>query len=329
MRLPRLGRRRPSAVEPTAAQVLYPGPWRHRDIYTQGIRLHVADSVPTTPQPHPLVLCVHGFAGCWSDYADLLVPLAAAGWHAVAVDLRGYGESDKPPTGYDLPTAVADLTGLIQALGYSEAVLIGHGEGAATCLSAAALAPQHVRAIVSLSCPHPLTLRAAWWRDPQQWWSVMRPTLYRLVPHLTEWLLTRRRGYAMHRRLAAGSAPGFLTSPAGQRAEHRARITIRIPRVAQCAARYRRWIVRGQLSRSGRRFFRALRTPLAQPVVVVQGELDPWVTRRSVLDMGRYATSSTIHVLPGVGHFVPLEAPEQLLAVLQSHLQQWRRQATD
>ena len=64
----------------------------------------------------PLVLLVHGFPQFWWAWHQQLVDLADAGYRAVAVDLRGYGASDKPPRGYDSPTLAADLAALVTAL---------------------------------------------------------------------------------------------------------------------------------------------------------------------------------------------------------------------
>ncbi|WQD13473.1 MAG: alpha/beta fold hydrolase [Lawsonella clevelandensis] len=97
---------------PEPDSVCVPGPWRHRLISTNGIHLHVADVLPDNWEHNhppselpPLVLLLHGYGEHWWTWHHQLQPIAAAGFHAVAVDLRGYGNSDKPPRGYDLVTA--------------------------------------------------------------------------------------------------------------------------------------------------------------------------------------------------------------------------------
>jgi pimeloyl-ACP methyl ester carboxylesterase len=84
--------------------------------------LHVAE-VGTGP----LVLLLHGFPEFWWSWRHQLPALAAAGRRAVAVDLRGYGDSDKPPRGYDLWTLSGDVAGLVRALGERQVDLVGHG----------------------------------------------------------------------------------------------------------------------------------------------------------------------------------------------------------
>jgi pimeloyl-ACP methyl ester carboxylesterase len=97
-----------------------PGPWTHREISANGIRLHVAEA-----GGGPLVLLLHGFPEFWWSWRSQLPALADAGLRAVAVDLRGYGDSDKPPRGYDLWTLAGDVAGLVRALGGTRAALVG------------------------------------------------------------------------------------------------------------------------------------------------------------------------------------------------------------
>ncbi|MFD0888851.1 alpha/beta fold hydrolase, partial [Streptosporangium algeriense] len=85
--------------EPDESLVRIEGPWTHRSVHAGGTRFHVVEA-----GEGPLVLLLHGFPQFWWTWRHQLVSLSAAGYRAVAVDLRGYGASDKPPRGYDLPT---------------------------------------------------------------------------------------------------------------------------------------------------------------------------------------------------------------------------------
>ena len=107
-----------SATEPLDEScVLLEGEWTHRFVSANGSRFHVAEA-----GTGPLVLLLHGFPEFWGAWQHQLTALAGAGFRAVAVDLRGYGASDKPPRGYDGYTMAADVTGLIRALGERDAV---------------------------------------------------------------------------------------------------------------------------------------------------------------------------------------------------------------
>ena len=80
------------------------GPWRHHDVHANGIRFQCVEALPdpgddTPSTARPLVLLLHGFASFWWSWRHQLRGLSDA--RVVAVDLRGYGGSDKPPRGYD------------------------------------------------------------------------------------------------------------------------------------------------------------------------------------------------------------------------------------
>ena len=136
--------------------VLDEGPWTHRFIGANGSRFHVVEA-----GTGPLVLFLHGFPEFWWAWHDVLPRVADAGFRAVAVDLRGYGASDKPPRGYDGYTMAADVTGLIRALGERNAMIVGAGAGGMIGWAAAAFHPKLVNRLVVLGAAHPLRPRAA------------------------------------------------------------------------------------------------------------------------------------------------------------------------
>jgi alpha-beta hydrolase superfamily lysophospholipase len=83
-----------SAASTRAVPNLYPGPASidHRFIETNGLRMHIAEQ-----GTGPLVLLCHGFPESWYSWRHQIPALAAAGYHAVAPDMRGYGGTDAPP----------------------------------------------------------------------------------------------------------------------------------------------------------------------------------------------------------------------------------------
>jgi pimeloyl-ACP methyl ester carboxylesterase len=95
---------------------------RHRTVETNGIRLHVAEQ-----GEGPLVVLCHGFPESWYSWRHQLQALSDAGFHAVAPDVRGYGQSDRPAEieQYTLLHLVGDMVGLIGALGAESAVIAG------------------------------------------------------------------------------------------------------------------------------------------------------------------------------------------------------------
>jgi len=104
----------------------------------------------------PAVLFCHGFPGLWYSWHHQLPVVANAGFRAIAVDMRGYGRTDRPvdATEYGNQTIVADLTGLLDALDEDRAVFVGHDFGAQAAWAAALHAPERVRGVVSVAVPY-------------------------------------------------------------------------------------------------------------------------------------------------------------------------------
>ena len=80
-----------------SSAVLVDGPWQHRFVSANGARFHVVEA--GSDPAAPLVVLLHGFPEHWWAWRHQLPALAAAGYRAVAMDLRGAGASDKPPQG--------------------------------------------------------------------------------------------------------------------------------------------------------------------------------------------------------------------------------------
>jgi pimeloyl-ACP methyl ester carboxylesterase len=123
----------------------------HRTVEANGIRMHIAES-----GVGPLVLLCHGFPESWYSWRHQLRVLAGAGFRAVAPDMRGYGQTDRPEAieNYTLLHLVGDMICLLDALGAEHAVIAGHDWGAPVAWHAALLRPDRFRAVIGLSVPY-------------------------------------------------------------------------------------------------------------------------------------------------------------------------------
>jgi len=284
------------------------GPWTHRSVSANGTRFHAAAS-----GDGPLVLLLHGFPEFWWTWRHQLATLASAGYRAVAVDLRGYGGSDKPPRGYDLITAAADAAGLIRSLGEANAVVVGHDWGGLVAWTTASYFPKAVRRLAIVSMAHPLQLRASVLGGAL---GLTRRNGYPLafqVPMFPERQLVRDGAAQVGELLSAWSAPGWPDAET-ERVYRRA---MRIPPVAHTALEYHRWFVRSSLRPDGRRYARHMRAPVQAPTLHLHGAADPCVPAHLARGAGRYVEAPyRWKVLDGVGHYPHEERPEAFDAEL-------------
>jgi pimeloyl-ACP methyl ester carboxylesterase len=297
-----------------------PGPWEHRDVSANGIRLHVAECGRPGA---PLVVLLHGFPEFWWTWRHQLPALADAGFRAVAVDLRGYGDSDKPPRGYDLWTLAGDVAGLVRALGEPSARIVGHGWGGIVGWTVTALHPRLVSALAVLAAPHPLAVRRAVLRDPRGQGRALlgRPggVLAAQLPRLPERRL--RDGAHVERLLRARAGAAWRDTDDFAVAAEGARRAMQVPGVAHCSLEYYRWAARSQVRAEGRRFAAAVGRIPTVPVLQVHGADDPYLLMSTAAGSARWV-GRHLHrvVLPDTGHFPHQERPAEVTRLLTDFL---------
>jgi pimeloyl-ACP methyl ester carboxylesterase len=272
-----------------------------------GARFHVA-----TLGAGPTVLLLHGFPQFWWTWRDLLPPLAEAGYRAVAMDLRGFGASDKPPRGYDPRTLAADAVGTVRSLGVGTATVVGHGLGGLVAWTAATLHPQVVSGVAVISMPHPRSLRTSLSRDPARL-RRMRHLAGFQVPMRPERRLVADDGAEVARllhRWSAGAWPDL-------EAERRYRQAMQIPGVAHCSLESHRWAVRSLPRSDGIGYHHAMRTPVRVPTLHVHGGSDPFVDLSSNRGSARHVEAPyRWAVVENAGHFPQEECPIEVQRLL-------------
>ena len=238
-----------------------PGPWTHRDLTAGGTRFHAALAGPEDSAS--LILLLHPFPECWWAWRHVLPRLAEAGHRAAALDLRGFGGSDRPPSGHDLHTLAEDAVRVVAALGYERCAVVGAGLGGQVAWVMAGMRPDLVAGIVPVAAPHPVAVRSLRGRAFFSGTAVQQLTLR--IPALPERALTSHQG--MERLLRSWVGRG------------------RVERVLEASDYYadllaRPGAVRGPIetvkrSRLRRAEMSALAAPIAVPVLSIQGENDP------------------------------------------------------
>lgn len=267
------------------------------------------------PDAPPVVL-LHGFPELSESWRDVLPMLAEAGFFAVAPDLRGYGQTDKPDEGYDIDTLAGDIVALIHALGCTRAHVVGHDWGGVISYHLAAFHPESVERLVVVNAPHmSVILRASVSQLFRSWYVFLFQ-----IPFLAERLLTQDGG-APIARLLRKSAIDKTRFTRERLAPFTRNFAER--ETARAALAYYRQIFRGLvLDRSLRQ--RLLRYPkIRAPFRLIWGERDQALGIELTHGLARWFDSPVdVRYLKDAGHFAPIEAPEQVGKLIVEHLRE-------
>ena len=159
------------------------GSWQHAYITTNGVKLHYV-----TQGEGDLMLMLHGFPEFWYSWRNQ-IPEFAQDYKVVALDLRGYNDSDKPAdkSAYVMDEFIRDVEGVIKGLGYDKCILVGHDWGGAIAWNFAYAHPEMVERLIILNLPHPAKF-AEGMRNPQQ---LLRSSymFFFQIPWLPEFLI--------------------------------------------------------------------------------------------------------------------------------------------
>jgi pimeloyl-ACP methyl ester carboxylesterase len=293
-----------------AQTLLVTGPWTHRFINANGNRFHIAECGVGR-----LVLFLHGFPDFWWTWREQLSAFAGAGYRAVAMDLRGYGASDKPPRGYDVYTLASDITGVIRALGERSALVVGHDWGGALGWAAATFHPRFIRRLAVIGAAHPLLLRRAMLHDRRQRAALRHIWTFQLPRY--EHVLTRNDGAYIADLVHRWAGPDWRDTPECHAHASACASAMRIDHVAFCALEYYRWAARSLTRQSGWRFASMMTTPIEQAVLQLHGSADSCVLPTTASGAQQYLGGAyDYHQLDGVGHFPHLQAPQTVNEIL-------------
>ncbi len=285
-----------------AGETMADEPWTHREEEVNGVRLHWVEQ-----GEGPLVVLLHGFPDFWFTWRRQLPALAAAGFRAVAPDMRGYGLSGKPRgvAEYRMDRLVDDVAGLVARCGATRAHVAGHDWGGAVAWNLPRYHPDLVDRLVILNSPHPAAFR----RELRTLDQLRRSwyVFFFQLPWLPEALLARRR---------AGFVKGLLrrelvAKDAFTREEiERHREAMLVPGALTAALAYYRaaFRVRAVPAKGPRR--------IERPTLVVWGERDSFLSPRLLDGLDRWVADLTVERLPGAGHWVHADAPARVNELL-------------
>ena len=260
----------------------------HGYVDHDGVKIHYASL-----GAGPLVVLIHGFPDYWETWRAQMPALAAAGYRAVALDLRGYNLSDKPAedAAYAMSVLIGDVVAVIHACGEERATIIGHDWGGIIAWQLAMYVPPAVARLVVLSTPHPALLARELATNAE---------------------MQRRSQYAQDFQ-EHGASPRLpwetvLTGPWLKDSAARARHTAALARSDRTAmlAYYRVNYPRPPYAISD-----TLSPKIAVSTLVIYGLGDSAFVPESHEGTWRYVErDTTVCMLPGVGHFVQAEAAD-------------------
>jgi pimeloyl-ACP methyl ester carboxylesterase len=307
---------------------------RHQTLTVNGIRIHAAEL-----GRGPLVLLCHGWPELWYSWRHQLPALAAAGFRAVAVDMRGFGETDAPAdvAAYSIFHLVGDTVGIVSALGEERAIIVGHDWGASVAWSSALMRPDVFHAVAALSVPHrgrspadPLAMLRASGSGDYYW-------VYFQNEGVAEAELERDVALTMRRVLygISGDAPEGLDT--GRVPEGKGFLD-QLPEPSTLPA----WLTQRDIETYARAFGRTgfrgglnwyrnlsrnweLQAPwqgakIHQPALFIAGSRDPMVRGKrgmaGIANMQAAVPALQSLILDGAGHWIQQERPDEVNASL-------------
>jgi epoxide hydrolase 4 len=272
--------------------------WQHHFVETNNIRLHCV-----VQGEGELVILLHGFPEFWYSWRHQ-IPALAKHFKVVVPDLRGYNDSDKPESGYDIDTLSADIEGLIHSLGYLKAHVVGHDWGGVIAWHLAQKFPNMLDRLAILNAPHPERMKQEFLSNFDQ----IRRSWYVLafqIPGIPEWLIQRNLSEFM-KNLLQGQAvrKGAFTTQDTEMYQ----AALEKPGALTAALKYYRSLLSPQAWMSN---FGKPPKLITSPTLVLWGEEDQFLSTKLTEGIDRLITAPLrLKLLPQCGHWVQQEAPQ-------------------
>jgi len=249
---------------------------------------------------------LHGFPEFWYSWRKI-IPLLAERYRVIVPDMRGYGQSDIPKTGYDMDTLAGDACALIDHFG-GRAVLMAHDWGGLVGWHTATTRPEHVSALIAVAGPHAVRHFQVMLTSPVQF-LMSQYMFFFQIPYLPEKILSLNRGWIVEKIVRQSMIrPDALTE--------------------EDIARYQEGWSRLESMRAGLNYYRQLlrnmpktmkqykRARIQCPVCVVHGEKDRFISRSSAMKLDKYCESPPeVHIIKNCGHWIAQEAPDELMEI--------------
>ena len=313
---------------------------RHRNIEVNGIRMHIAEQ-----GDGPLLILCHGWPELWYSWRHQIPALAALGFHVVAPDMRGFGQTDAPSRieDYTILHKVGDMVGVVAAMNESQAIIVGHDWGAPIAWTSAMLRPDLFRAVGAMSVPHrprgpaaPLSMLRHAGLGNHYWIYFQTPGVAEAEFERDPDTTIRRLLYGTPNPNAAIDRENPLLVSEGKGFLDRTVVPEKLPAwlrdedIAVFVDEYRRTGFRGGLNwyRNIDRNWEltapwtntGITTQIRQPALFVAGTRDPVIAGKrgaiAIEQMQQTVPHLTTRMIEGAGHWIQQERPDEVNAAL-------------
>jgi epoxide hydrolase 4 len=278
----------------------------HDRLFTNGISLHYV-----TEGEGPLMLLLHGFPEFWYSWRHQ-IPAFSDRYKVVALDLRGYNDSDKPEgvKAYGMSELVADIHGAIAALGYQRCILVGHDWGGAIAWSFVNTYPEQVEQLIVLNLPHPAKFMEGL-KTPQQLLRSWYMGFFQL-PILPELLLQ------------AGNCQLIATILQQTTVDKTTFTEADLNAYKEAAAKPGALTAMINYYRNTFEFINQPSTwrPLTIPTLMIWGEEDVALGKELTYGTEAYVKNLTLKYIPNCSHWVQQERPQQVNQYMNEFLAQ-------
>lgn len=278
--------------------------WKHEYITTNGVKLHYV-----TQGAGPLMLMLHGFPEFWYSWRHQ-IPEFAKYFRVVALDLRGYNDSDKPKqqSAYSMDEFVKDIEGVITGLGYDKCILVGHDWGGAIAWFFAYAHPEMVERLIILNLPHPAKFAQGLY-TPQQLLRSWYIFFFQL-PLLPE-LLLQFSDFQVIERTIQGTAfnkSAFTSADLNAYKDAAAKSGAIAAMLNYYRNNFQKFI------------FNQKWGILDVPTLMIWGENDTALGKELTYDTTNYVNNLKIRYIPRCGHWVQQEQPEIVNQYIKEYL---------
>jgi pimeloyl-ACP methyl ester carboxylesterase len=251
-----------------------------------------------------LVCALHGFPEFWYSWRRQIPVLAAAGFHVLVPDLRGYNLSDKPRgiAAYRIDSLIGDVLGLIEHAGAQRAAVIGHDWGGVIAWHLAMYHPHAVEKLVILNAPHP----AAYRRELRSWRQLLKSwyVFFFQVPGFPELLLRAGNFDSLGRMLRSQPVNPEAFAPEDVR---RYKQAMAQPGALTAALNCYRAFFRYRNQRAV-----SDNTRIDVPVLLLWGERDAYLNPRLTEGLNAWVPNLRVMRFPDVSHWIQNDAPERV-----------------